>query len=69
LRTWSEALRSREDIEEVNSEPDGARHGQKEIKGHVSDPITDAHEQCAQPKEQNTDANDEEFGSHDFPIL
>lgn len=33
----------------------------------ISDPIADAHEQRAQPEEQNTDANDEQLGSHGFP--
>jgi hypothetical protein len=38
-------------------------------KDMVSDPIADAHEQRAQPEEQNTDENDDELGSHGFPIL
>jgi len=35
----------------------------------LSNPITDAHEKRAQPEEGNADTNNEEFGSHVFPIL
>jgi hypothetical protein len=34
-----------------------------------SDPIADAHEQRAQRVEGQGDANDEEFGSHEFHLL
>jgi len=35
----------------------------------ASDPIANAHEERAQPEEGNGDSNDEELGSHGFPIL
>jgi hypothetical protein len=35
-------------------------------KDMISDPIADAHEQRAQSEQQNTDANDEQLGSHGF---
>jgi hypothetical protein len=38
-------------------------------KDMVSNPIADAHEERAQPKEENADANGEEFGAHGFPVL